>query len=324
MLVNGQWMKKWDPFQKAGEKGEFIRQTSSFRHWVTPDGSAGKTGDSGFQAKPGRYHLYLALICPWASRVLMTLKLKGLEHIISVSIVEPTLTDFGWQFNHDGSGTPGATTDPINNFHYMHEVYTHADRTVSGRATVPALWDKQSNTIVNNESADIIEMLNSAFNEWAENDINLRPEAHLEEMLSLNAELYDTINNAVYRTGFAQSQRAYEDAVTTLFNGMDKMEARLSERKYLLGNEFTETDIRLFVTLVRFDLAYYGQFKCNIKACADYPALSRYIKDIYAMPNIASTVNSNHIKRGYYSVEALNPTGIVPVGPTLDWLENTL
>lgn len=317
MLVNGQWAKNWDPYQAQGENGEFIRQTSSFRHWVTPDGEAGPTGDAGFIAEPGRYHLYVAYICPWASRTLMVRALKGLQDVISISVVEPMLTDEGWRFG----AYPGATEDHLHGKRYMHELYTMTDPKVSGRATVPVLWDKKLNMIVNNESADIIAMLNSSFEPWAKNSINIRPDELLPSIEELNEQLYHALNNGVYRAGFAQGQIAYEQAVSDIFNCLDTMEQRLQDRKYLLGNQLTESDIRLFVTLIRFDAAYYGLFKCNVRRVADYPNLSAYIEQVYRLPGVAQTVNIDHIKQGYYSVKDLNPKGIVPVGPEFDFIQ---
>ncbi|MEW6990840.1 glutathione S-transferase family protein [Colwelliaceae bacterium 6441] len=321
MLVNGEWQAKWQPFQKTSDSGEFIRQQSSIRHWVSAKRNAEQVGEATFIAEKDRYHLYLAFICPWASRVLMTLYLKGLENCISVSIVNPVLTEYGWQFNTDGTGEVGATEDHINQFHHLYQLYTHSQHDYTGRATVPVLWDKKLNTMVNNESADIIAMLNSEFEQWATHDIDLRPTKLIPEIEALNDYLYNHLNNGVYRAGFAQSQNAYEEAVLPIFSAMDEMESRLTKQQYLLGNELTESDVRLFVTLIRFDLAYFGLFKCNIRACSDYPALSRYIRDIYQLPNIALTVSAAHIKKGYYSVKALNPLGIVPMGANLTWLE---
>jgi putative glutathione S-transferase len=316
MLVNGKWAKNWDPYQAEGKNGEFIRQTSSFRHWVTPDGEAGPSGDAGFIAEPGRYHLYVAYICPWASRTLMVRALKGLQDVISVSIVEPRLTDEGWRFGN----YPGATEDHLHGKHYMHELYTMTDPKVSGRATVPVLWDKKLNMIVNNESADIIAMLNNAFEPWATNNIDIRPKHLLTEIEQVNDKLYHNLNNGVYRAGFAQGQAAYEQAVSDIFNCIDAMENRLQDKKFLHGNQLTESDIRLFVTLIRFDAAYYGLFKCNIRRIADYKNLSSYIERIYKLPGIADTVNMDHIKQGYYSVKDLNPKGIVPFGPVFNFM----
>jgi putative glutathione S-transferase len=320
MLVNGKWTQNWDPYQSTGKKGEFIRQTSSFRHWITADGRAGPSGDAGFKAEPHRYHLYIAYICPWASRTLMALALKGLQDVISVSVVEPQLSDQGWKFGH----YPGSDIDTLNGAKFIHELYSRADPTVNGRATVPVLWDKQRQTIVNNESADILKMLNSAFEPWAGSSLDLRPANFLGEINALNDELYNKLNNGVYRAGFAQSQEAYEEAESDVFNCLDNMEKRLEDRAFLISDYVTETDIRLFVTLVRFDSAYHGLFKCNLRRIADYSNLSAYLKRVYDLPGIANTVNIDHIKQGYYSVKDLNPTGIVPVGPELPFISNPI
>lgn len=316
MLVDGKWSAEWHPVQAKDEKGGFVRQTSSFRHWVTPDGRAGPTGEAGFAAEAGRYHLYVALICPWASRTLATRKLKRLDDVISVSVVEPALTDQGWRF-----GTyPGADLDRLNGATYMHELYTRADPHFTGRATVPILWDKQRQTIVNNESGDIVRMLNSGFGALADDSIDLCPADLEAEIDALNAEIYPALNNGVYRAGFATTQLAYDEAYADVFAMLDRLEARLSAGgPFLFGPRLTETDIRLFVTLVRFDVAYHGLFKCNRSRIADYPALSAHLKRMLAIPGIRETVSIDHIKRGYYSVKALNPNGIVPLGPELDW-----
>ncbi|MDO6763113.1 glutathione S-transferase family protein [Agarivorans sp. 1_MG-2023] len=322
MLMNGEWQAAWDPYQKTSENGDFIRQTSSFRHWVTKDGSAGRTGRAGFKAEPNRYHLYVALICPWASRALMVRKLKKLESVISISIVDPRITEQGWGFAGKGlTGLKGASEDHLHHKPFIHQLYTHADPKVSGRATVPVLWDKFTDTIVNNESADIIEMLNSAFDQWGDASVNLRPQHWLVDINQLNPWLYEHINNAVYQAGFAQSQAAYKEAVSRLFAGLEALEQRLSDgRDYLLGDELSEVDVRLFVTLVRFDAAYVGAFKCNLKQLQDYPLLSDYLQRIYVLQGVSETVNIEHIKQGYYSVKALNPSGIVPIGPNLTFL----
>lgn len=312
MLVSGKWVAKWDPVQAKDEKGGFVRQTSTFRNWVTPDGSAGPTGTGGFKAEAGRYHLYVAYICPWASRTLMARKIKGLEDAITVSIVEPELTDQGWRF------APGA--DPVNGATYMHEIYTKADPQVNGRATVPVLWDKATATIVNNESADILRILNAGFGPLAKGP-DLTPADLAAEIDALNDAIYPTLNNGVYRAGFATTQLAYEEAFQDVFATLNALETRLSDgRTWLHGDRFTETDIRAFVTLARFDAAYHGLFKCNLRRLAEYPQLSAYIARIHALPGMADTVNIDHIKRGYYSIKALNPNGIVPLGPKLDWL----
>jgi glutathionyl-hydroquinone reductase len=312
MLVNGKWVAKWDPVQAKDAKGGFVRQTSTFRNWVTPDGSPGPTGSGGFKAEAGRYHLYVALICPWASRTLMARKLKGLEEVITLSIVDPELTDEGWRFS------PGA--DPVGGAGYMHDLYRKADPQVNGRATVPVLWDKATATIVNNESADILRIFNAGFGTLAKGP-DLHPAALADEIDALNDAIYPALNNGVYRAGFATTQRAYEEAFHDVFATLDALETRLSDgRDWLLGDSFTETDIRAFVTLVRFDAAYHGLFKCNLRRLADYPLLSAYTARVYRLPGIAETVNIDHIKRGYYSIKALNPNGIVPLGPRLDWL----
>ena len=312
MLVNGKWVARWDPVQAKDDKGGFVRQTSTFRNWVTPDGSAGPTGTGGFKAEAGRYHLYVALICPWASRTLMARKIKGLEDAIPVSIVEPELTDQGWRF------APGA--DPVNGATYMHELYTMADSRVNGRATVPVLWDKQTGTIVNNESADIVRMFNTGFGALAKG-IDLYPADLAADIDALNDAIYPTLNNGVYRAGFATTQLAYEEAFRDVFATLDALESRLSDgRDWLHGDRFTETDIRAFVTLARFDAAYHGLFKCNLRRLADYPRLTAYTARVHRLPGIAETVSIDHIKRGYYSIKALNPNGIVPLGPKLDWL----
>lgn len=317
MLVDGKWTAEWHPVQATDKKGGFVRQTSGFRNWVTPDGSAGPTGEGGFAAESGRYHLYVALICPWASRTLIGRKLKKLEEVISVSVVEPALSDEGWKFGD----YPGADRDALNGFTYMHEVYTSADPHYTGRATVPVLWDKKTKTIVNNESADILRMLNSGFGALADNSVDLYPEALRDEIDALNDRIYPRLNNGVYRTGFATTQIAYEEAFADVFATLQELESRLvSGGPFLFGDLLTETDVRLFVTLVRFDAAYYGLFKCNLRRIADYPALQAYMMRVLTIPGVRDTVNIDHIKRGYYSIKALNPTRIVPVGPDLPGL----
>ncbi|AYM08189.1 glutathione S-transferase family protein [Agrobacterium tumefaciens] len=319
MLVDGKWTADWHPVQATDKKGGFVRQTSGFRNWVTPDGSAGPTGEGGFAAEAGRYHLYVALICPWASRTLIGRKLKKLEEAISVSVVEPALSDEGWKFGD----YPGSDRDTLNGFTYMHEVYTSADPHYTGRATVPVLWDKKTKTIVNNESADILRMLNSGFGALADNGVDLYPEALRDEIDALNDHIYPRLNNGVYRTGFATTQVAYEEAFADVFATLQELESRLvSGGLFLFGDLLTETDVRLFVTLVRFDAAYYGLFKCNLRRIADYPALQAYMMRVLNVPGVRDTVNIDHIKRGYYSIKALNPTRIVPVGPDLPGLDD--
>lgn len=314
MLVDGKWTADWHPVQATDAKGGFVRQISGFRNWITPDGSAGPTGDGGFKAEAGRYHLYVALICPWASRTLIGLALKKLEDVISVSVVEPALSDQGWRFGD----YPGANRDELNGATYMHEIYTSADPNYTGRATVPVLWDKERRTIVNNESADILRMLNSGFGALADGAVDLYPEDLRAEIDALNERIYPRLNNGVYRTGFATTQVAYEEAFAEVFAMLDELEARLEGQKpFLFGTRLTEADVRLFVTLIRFDAAYNGLFKCNLRRLADYSDLSRYVDHMLAIPGIRQTVSIDHIKRGYYSIKALNPTGIVPVGPQL-------
>lgn len=314
MLVKGRWISDWHPVQATDEKGGFVRQTSSFRNWITPDGSAGPTGEGSFPAEKGRYHLYVAYICPWASRTLIARKLKKLEEVVSLSVVEPALTDQGWRFGD----YPGATRDEVNGATYLHEIYTLADPQVSGRATVPVLWDRKRRTIVNNESADILRMFNSGFGALADNSVDLYPQDLREEIEALNARIYPSLNNGVYRAGFATTQEAYEEAFHEVFAMLDELEARFADgRRFLSDDRFTEADIRLFVTLIRFDPAYYGLFKCNLRRLVDYPALKAYVGRVLAIPGVRETVNLDHIKRGYYSIEALNPTGIVPLGPEI-------
>lgn len=314
MLVKGRWVSDWHPVQATDEKGGFVRQTSSFRNWITPDGSAGPTGEGGFPAEKGRYHLYVAYICPWASRTLIARKLKKLEEVVSLSVVEPALTDQGWRFGD----YPGATRDEVNGATYLHEIYTLADPQVSGRATVPVLWDRKRRTIVNNESADILRMFNSGFGALADNSVDLCPQDLREEIEALNARIYPSLNNGVYRAGFATTQEAYEEAFHEVFAMLDELEARFADgRRFLSDDRFTEADIRLFVTLIRFDPAYYGLFKCNLRRLVDYPALKAYVGRVLAIPGVRETVNLDHIKRGYYSIKALNPTGIVPLGPEM-------
>lgn len=312
MLVNGVWQENWQPVQAKDEQGRFIRQTSSFRHWLTPNGEPGPNGEQGFKAEKGRYHLYVALICPWASRTLMVRKLKKLDTFISVSVVNPRLTDQGWRFG----GFAGSDNDALNGATYMHELYSRADAQFTGRATVPVLWDKQTSTIVNNESADIVRMLNSAFNDLGASGPDLYPAALAADIDVLNQRIYTQLNNGVYQAGFASSQAAYEEAYSNVFTMLDELEARLGDgRPYLFGERLTETDVRLFVTLVRFDSAYHGLFKCNRNTLRAMPKLHAYMLRILALEGINETVNMAHIKAGYYSIKALNPSGIVPLGP---------
>lgn len=311
MLVDGKWVKNWHPVQKSDEKGRFVRQVSSFRNWITPDGSAGPTGTGGFKAEAGRYRLFVALICPWASRALIARSLKGLEDLIEVTVVNPVLSDQGWQFG----GYEGADDDPLFGAAYLHEIYTQADRAFTGRATVPVLWDMKQGVMVNNESADILRMFDTAFEALAPSQLRLYPQDLAAQIDALNAEIYDSLNNCVYKAGFASSQEAYDEAADGVFEMLDKLETRLTG-DFLLGERLTETDIRTFVTLIRFDTAYHGLFKTNRKLIAQYPRLSAYLERVLRLPGVAGTVNIDHITRGYYSIKALNPTGIRPAGPT--------
>lgn len=316
MLVRGKWTENWHPVQARDEKGGFVRQTSSFRNWVTADGSAGPTGTGGFRAEAGRYRLYVALICPWASRTLIARALMGLTEAIPVTVVDPALSDQGWRF--------GAEPDPVQAATYLHELYAAADPDFTGRATVPVLWDTRTGTIVNNESADILRMMSLGFGGLATRDADLYPEDLRGEIDALSDWIYPRINNGVYRAGFATTQIAYDEAVAGVFAALDVLEERLSDgRDFLFGTGLTETDIRLFVTLVRFDAAYHGLFKCNIRRLADYPRLSAYLERVLDLPGVGATVNLDHIKRGYHSIRALNPTGIVPAGPSLPWAART-
>ena len=308
MLVNGKWSEAWHPVQATDRQGGFVRQTSQFRHWISADGT------TEFAAEPERYHLYVALICPWASRTLIARSLKGLEQVITVSVVEPQLGSAGWRFGD----YPGAQRDTLNQAEYLHELYTRADAAFTGRATVPVLWDKKTQTIVNNESADILRMLNSGFGYLADDRLDLYPADLRTEIDALNETIYTRLNNGVYRTGFATTQVSYQQAFSDVFTQLDELEALLKDgRTFVLGERLTETDIRLFVTLIRFDAAYYGLFKCNLRRLCDYPLLDRYLKSVLAVSGIRQTVNMDHIKQGYYSIKALNPNGIVPAGPDM-------
>jgi putative glutathione S-transferase len=315
MLVDGKWSEAWRPVQSTDAKGGFVRQISSFRNWVTPDGAAGPTGGGGFRAEPDRYHLYAAFGCPWATRILIARQLKRLEDVVSVAIVEPAMTDQGWRFGD----YPGADRDAVNGATYLHEIYTLADPHFTGRATVPALWDKERRTIVNNESADLLRMFNSGFGALADTSIDLCPADLRAAIDALNAEVYGSLNNGVYRAGFATSQVAYEEAFVAVFATLDTLERRLERGPWLMGDRLTEADIRLFVTLARFDAAYNGLFKCNLRRIADHANLSAYLARLIAIPAFRDTFSLDHIKGGYYSIKALNPAGIVPLGPELGW-----
>jgi len=314
LLVDGKWQDKWYDTDKTG--GRFERSASQFRNWVTADGSPGPSGSGGFQAEPGRYHLYVSLACPWAHRTLIFRKLKGLEAMIDVSVVHWHMAEEGWTFE------PGeaATGDRLYGLQRMHEVYTKAEPDYSGRVTVPVLWDKQRATVASNESAEIIRMFNSAFDAVGAAPGDFYPAELRAEIDAVNARVYDTVNNGVYKSGFATTQEAYEEAVTALFASLDWLEERLSDQRYLVGDRLTEADWRLFTTLVRFDPVYVGHFKCNLRRIVDYPALWAYTRELYQYPGIAETVNFHHIKHHYYgSHGTINPTGVVPMGPLIDY-----
>lgn len=314
LLVEGKWVDQWYDTKKTG--GRFVRTQAQFRNWITADGSAGPTGQAGFKAEAGRYHLYVSLACPWASRTLIMRALKGLEDMISVSVVHPLMLENGWTFEEG----EGVVADPIFQARYLHEVYTAVQPDYTGRVTVPVLFDKKTKTIVNNESSEIIRMFNSAFDGIGAKPGDYVPAEWLEEIDTVNDFVYHRINNGVYKAGFSTKQEVYEEEVNKLFEALDQMEERLTGQDYLVGNRLTEADIRLFTTLVRFDSVYFGHFKCNIKALVDYPNLWAYTKRIYKMPGITETVNFDHIKKHYYgSHKTINPTGVVPVGPNLDW-----
>ena len=296
--------------------GEFIRWNSDFRHWVTADGSPGASGEGGFQAEPGRYHLYVSYACPWAHRTLIFRALKGLENVISVSVVHPLMPPESWVFGD----YPGATPDHVHGFDRLHQLYEHAAPGFDGVVTVPVLYDKHRKMIVNNESSEIIRMLNSAFDPWGDAGIDFYPEKFRSDIDVINRLVYDNVNNGVYRTGFATSQSAYEAAYNRLFNTLDQLEMHLSKQRYLVGDQITEADWRLFTTLVRFDPVYHGHFKCNRQRLVDYPNLWAYTRELYQFGGVADTVNFDHIKTHYYGSHAMiNPTGIVPSGPEIDF-----
>ncbi|MBM6614861.1 glutathione S-transferase family protein [Desemzia sp. RIT804] len=314
LLVDGKWHDQW--YDTEGNGGRFIRTEAQYRNWITPDGSPGPTGEGGFKAEPNRYHLYVALACPWANRTLIMRKLKGLEDMISVSVVNPLMAENGWTFEPG----EGVIADPVINADYMHEIYTHVDPNYSGRVTIPVLYDLKQDKIVNNESSEIMRMLSTAFSEVGAKEGDYYPEELREEIDAVNEKVYHNVNNGVYKAGFATTEEVYQEEVTKLFETLDELEARLENQRYLVGNQITEADWRLFTTLIRFDSVYYGHFKCNIKRIVDYKNLWRYTRKLYNWPGIAETVNFDHIKAHYYrSHKNINPTGIVPVGPELDF-----
>ena len=311
LLVNGEWVDQW--YETESNKGEFKRQESLFRNWITPDGAPGPTGEGGFAAEAGRYHLYVSLACPWAHRTLIFRSLKGLEDIISVSVVEPLMLEHGWEFSEQ-------YPDHLYGMDYLHQLYIRTDPEITTRVTVPVLWDKQRQTIVSNESAEIIRMLGSAFDDITGNRLDFYPSALREEIDALNDWIYPTINNGVYRAGFATSQEAYESAYHQLFEALDSIEQRLGEQRYLTGATITEADWRLFTTLLRFDPVYFGHFKTNRQRIEDYPNISGYVRDLYQQPGVAATVDLPYIKQHYYgSHKTINPTGVVPLGQETDF-----
>lgn len=313
-LINGEWRDQWYDTEKHG--GRFQREDPAFRNWVTADGRPGPTGEGGFRAEPGRYHLYVSLACPWAHRTLIYRRLKQLEDAISVDVVHWHMAENGWELR----AGDGATGDSLFGADYLHQIYTRAKPDYTGRVTVPTLWDKQGETIVSNESADIIRMLNSAFDAGHGPAPDFYPEDLRGEIDAVNKQVYETVNNGVYRAGFATTQEAYEEAYDALFETLDDLEARLSRQRYLAGDRITEADWRAFTTLLRFDPVYHGHFKCNKRKLSEYPNLYGLTRELYQVPGVAGTVNMHHIKHHYYvSHDMINPTGIVPKGPELDY-----
>jgi putative glutathione S-transferase len=313
LLVEGRWQDKW---YESSKDGAFQREQAQRRNWVTADGKPGPSGVGGFAAEPGRYHLYVSLACPWAHRTLILRKLKGLENLIDVSVVSFLMLENGWTFDT----SHGSTGDKLDHFDYLHQRYTADAADYTGRVTVPVLWDKQKQHIVNNESSEIIRMFNGAFDDLTSNDLDFYPQPLRAEIDALNERIYPAVNNGVYRAGFATSQQAYEEAFDELFAELDRLEQLLDANRYLAGEYLTEADIRLFTTMIRFDAVYYGHFKCNLRRIADYPNLSNWLREIYQWPGVAETVDFTHIKNHYYgSHKTINPTGIVPKGPAQDF-----
>ncbi|PLW77978.1 glutathione S-transferase family protein [Cohaesibacter celericrescens] len=314
LLVDGQWQDQWYDTKSSG--GRFVRKDAAFRSWITADGSAGPSGSGGFKAEPGRYHLYVSYACPWAHRTLIFRALKGLEKFITVSVVNSYMAQDGWTFTPE----EGVIPDPLFGADFMHQIYTKADADYTGRVTVPVLWDKKTGTIVSNESSEIIRMFNTAFNGLGAKAGDYYPAEHREEINAINERVYHTVNNGVYKGGFATTQAAYEEAVVPLFETLDWLEEKLSSSRYLLDYGATEADWRLFTTLIRFDPVYVGHFKCNIRTIGSYSNLSHYVRDLYQQPGVAKTVNMAHIKNHYYaSHDTINPTRIVPLGPDIDF-----
>jgi len=314
LLVDGKWQDRWYDTKASG--GKFIREDAQFRNWITPDGSAGPTGEGGFRAESGRYHLYVSHACPWAHRTLIFRQLKGLTDHIGVSAVHPDMLEHGWTFET----CEGSNGDALYGSDFAHQIYTRANPSYSGRVTVPILWDRHTETIVSNESSEIIRMLNSAFDELTGSTLDFYPPELRAEIDEVNERIYHTINNGVYRCGFATSSSAYQEAFEELFGSLDWVESILSAKRYLIGDRVTEADWRLFTTLIRFDAVYVGHFKCNRQRIEDFPALSNYTRELYQWPGVAETTHIEQIKRHYYySHETINPTRIVPTGPSLDF-----
>jgi len=314
-LIDGTWQDTWYDTKSSG--GKFERTTTQFRNWITADGSAGPTGTGGFQAESGRYHLYVSYACPWAHRTLIFRAIKGLTDHITISAVHPDMLSDGWTFDSD---FPAATGDTLFGLDYLREIYLKQDPKISGRVTVPVLWDKQQNCIVSNESAEIIRMLNSAFDGITGNSDDYWPEPLRDAIEPVNARIYDSVNNGVYKAGFATTQSAYDDAVHPLFDSLDWLENCLTNSRYLMGNHLTEADWRLFTTLIRFDPVYHLHFKCNRKRITDYPAIWAYTRELYQWPSVAETVKMDHIVRHYhYSHDMINPNRILPINPVLDY-----
>jgi len=316
-LVNGDWHDTWYDTKSSG--GAFVRSTAGFRNWITPDGAPGPTGQGGFEAEKDRYHLYVSYACPWAHRALIFRTLKGLNDYIRVDVVHPEMLNNGWSLASD---YPGATGDTLYDKSFLYEIYTLADPDISGRVTVPILWDKKQKTIVSNESSEIIRMFNSAFDGLTGNRLDYWPKDARSDIETLNARIYETLNNGVYRAGFATTQAAYDAAIGPLFDTLEWLEHRLSSRRYLTGAHLTEADWRLFTTLIRFDPVYHTHFKCNRKWLREYPNLWAYTRDLYQVPGVRETVNLDHIVRHYhYSHETINPHRIIPINPVIDYDE---
>jgi putative glutathione S-transferase len=315
MLVDGTWKDVW--YNTKASDGRFVRTEASFRNWITSDGAAGPSGQGGFKAQSGRYHLYISHACPWAHRAMIFRALKGLENHITVDVVDPDMLNEGWAL---GGAAEGATGDSLFGFNQLHKIYNKALPDMTGRVTVPILWDKETNQIVSNESSEIIRMFNSAFDGITANTADYWPEELRVEIAEVNDRIYNTVNNGVYKSGFATTQEAYDEAVGTLFDSLEWLEGRLTSNRYLLGNEITEADWRLFTTLVRFDAVYLTHFKCDRKRITDYPALWAYARELYQVEGVAETIHFDHIRRHYfYSHETINPHRIVSIGPVVDW-----